>query len=812
MKEQLWCYGVYVTFFSDQIQPLFCYLSAVFRIYCGHKSKLYAGLSSVAFPYTGCQSPSQSSYRHSLLRSAQQTRVTLNPGLPDVISARITDDPTSSANHDVFSHLYMDLGDCTSICEFCGALFWFPERLLSYSVNRRPSCLAEVNGYVALFKSAKDLCARATVPDFGKTYLWKTIISAIRSKGKVVLAVAASGIASLLLPAGRTAHSRFKIPFDLTDTSVCNVKKNTQLSELLMETSLIIWDEAPMSDRRCFESLDKSLRDIVGDASTPFGGKSVLLGGDFRQTLPVKPKSPKSEIVALSLPRSYLWNHFKIYRLKDNMRVMQPTICSQDKEDVDRFSKWLLDVGDGKIGVTEIQSQPDMKTIEIPDRFLIPDTDSGILDLIHFIYDDTTMENETLGSIRLGGSGLPIEVRILRKGIPHLREDDTCYLLVDQSGEAIVAIAHKDERKYVEPKLQTMSCYRIENYVCVSAIPYVNIINHPVSIRIGAAASIDPLPNNEDLPRVYFEFSPYEDVSKLAGNKQRVIDYIGLLQKKEYKKKEKCGRSIEAALWKEIITKADRFDKHAIDTADTPTVIALTSMRIQQFNDQTQLSSTTATYMYLNPTISETQSLINWFNTTHGNNDQPWILTRGDNPTTIQDILHKTDQELNGKTFPCNASVTQIITQKDWYRLTAKVADETGSITATIFDDAVATLVGITCSDLLNKEGYSDMTTIPAPLHAIKGKTKKFFLHTQKDARTSNIKYTVNKTSDLDFNTMTSNTTVAPSVSPATPLQLTPTPSTKSAPKTATTATKRIVFASSDNPIRESKLRRYPDE
>ncbi|KAD7477580.1 hypothetical protein E3N88_00716 [Mikania micrantha] len=468
-----------------------------------------------------------------------------------------------------------------------------------------------------------------------------------------------------------------------------------------------------------------------------------------------------------------------------------------------------------------------------------------------------TMENETLGSIRLGGSGLPIEVRILRKWIPHLREDDTCYLLVDQSGEAIVAIAHKDERKYVEPKLQTMSCYRIENYVCVSAIPYVNIINHPVSIRIGAAASIDPLPNNEDLPRVYFEFSPYEDVSKLAGNKQRVIDYIGLLQKKEYKKKkngelfqwmlllDSSGRSIEAAIWKEIITKADRFDKHAIDTADTPTVIALTSMRIQQFNDQTQLSSTTATYMYLNPTISETQSLINWFNTTHGNNDQPWILTRGDNPTTIQDILHKTDQELNGKTFPCNASVTQIITQKDWYynacpeclqtiyesgkgwacpthgkyntskhmyRLTAKVADETGSITATIFDDAVATLVGITCSDLLNKEGYSDMTTIPAPLHAIKGKTKKFFLHTQKDARTSNIKYTVNKISDLDFNTMTSNTTVTPSVSPATPLQLTPTPSTKSAPKTATTATKRIVFASSDNPIRESKLRRYPDE
>nr|XP_043637916.1 uncharacterized protein LOC122608910 [Erigeron canadensis] len=59
----------------------------------------------------------------------------------------------------------------------------------------------------------------------GKTFLWKTIISALRSTGKIVLAVAASGIASLLLPGGRTAHSRFKIPLDLTEESTCHIKK-----------------------------------------------------------------------------------------------------------------------------------------------------------------------------------------------------------------------------------------------------------------------------------------------------------------------------------------------------------------------------------------------------------------------------------------------------------------------------------------------------------------------------------------------------------------------------------------------------------
>nr|GEU45308.1 hypothetical protein [Tanacetum cinerariifolium] len=46
----------------------------------------------------------------------------------------------------------------------------------------------------------------------GKTYLWKTIISWIRSLGRIVLLVASSGISSLLFPGGRTAHSRLDNP------------------------------------------------------------------------------------------------------------------------------------------------------------------------------------------------------------------------------------------------------------------------------------------------------------------------------------------------------------------------------------------------------------------------------------------------------------------------------------------------------------------------------------------------------------------------------------------------------------------------
>nr|XP_018624252.1 uncharacterized protein LOC108944046 [Nicotiana tomentosiformis] len=129
--------------------------------------------------------------------------------------------------------------------------------------------------------------------DFGgtcKTFIWRTLSSAIRSKGDIVLTVASSGIASLLLPGGRTAHSIFIISLNLTEDSTCNINQGTLLANLIAKAKLIIWDEAPIMHSYCFESLDRTLRDILifKDASNlerPFGGKTVVLGGDFRQIL-----------------------------------------------------------------------------------------------------------------------------------------------------------------------------------------------------------------------------------------------------------------------------------------------------------------------------------------------------------------------------------------------------------------------------------------------------------------------------------------------------------------------------------------------
>jgi len=160
----------------------------------------------------------------------------------------------------------------------------------------------------------------------GKTFMWSTLSSALRSKGQIVLTVASSGITSLLLPGGRTTHSKFRIPIPILENSICNIEQGSDVAHLLRVAHLIIWDEAPMAHKFCFEALDRTLKDIMKDdltCNSVFGGKVVVFGGDFRQILPVIPRGSRSDIVHATINASYLWNHCQVLTLSKNMRLMQ---------------------------------------------------------------------------------------------------------------------------------------------------------------------------------------------------------------------------------------------------------------------------------------------------------------------------------------------------------------------------------------------------------------------------------------------------------------------------------------------------------
>ena len=175
----------------------------------------------------------------------------------------------------------------------------------------------------------------------GKTFCYKTLCYALRAERRIVLCVASSGIASLLLPSGRTAHSTFRIPLDLFEEKSCHIPKRGDLADLLRQVALVIWDEVPMQERLCQESVDLTFKDIRND-QRPFGGVTVVFGGDFQQTLPVVVKGRREDIVAKCLQASRLWKDLEVLHLTENKRL------DGSNEEEKKFAEWLLDIGHGR--------------------------------------------------------------------------------------------------------------------------------------------------------------------------------------------------------------------------------------------------------------------------------------------------------------------------------------------------------------------------------------------------------------------------------------------------------------------------------
>ncbi|XP_024993067.1 ATP-dependent DNA helicase PIF1-like [Cynara cardunculus var. scolymus] len=205
----------------------------------------------------------------------------------------------------------------------------------------------------------------------GKTYLYKALLANIRSRGLIALATASSGVAANNMLEGRTAHSRFKISLNHDNNSMRNIKKQSGTAKLLRDAKIIIWDEASMAKRQTVEALDRTMQDITG-VTLPFGGKIMVMGGDFRQVLPVVRRGTRAQIVDSSLRMSPLWSSIKKIRLTLNMRARSDPW----------FSDFLLRVGDGD------EEMMEESFIRIPDDMAIAyaDKDKSKHDLIDAIF------------------------------------------------------------------------------------------------------------------------------------------------------------------------------------------------------------------------------------------------------------------------------------------------------------------------------------------------------------------------------------------------------------------------------------------
>ena len=207
----------------------------------------------------------------------------------------------------------------------------------------------------------------------GKTFLLNLLLQYFRCSGKIALASALTGIASLLLKGGATAHSRFGLPLDLDRTASSNLSVQSEKAKVIRDAALVVIDEATMGDHRQFRIVDVLFRDIMATtapelADVPFGGKLVVLAGDWRQLPPVVRHAGRAGTVSSTLRVSVQWQAFTVLVLKTNMRVAQVGAQSQTGRELAEFAQWLLDVGEGR-----------WNRVKIPASMWVSDMDEAVL-------------------------------------------------------------------------------------------------------------------------------------------------------------------------------------------------------------------------------------------------------------------------------------------------------------------------------------------------------------------------------------------------------------------------------------------------
>jgi hypothetical protein len=106
--------------------------------------------------------------------------------------------------------------------------------------------------------------------------------------------------------------------------------------ELINCARLITIDEASMLNRAAFTCTEEVCRRVMNN-SKPFGGKVVILLGDFRQTCPVIPGGTRAQVIDACIQSSPLWDHFQIRRLHRMVRN------AADPE----YAAFVNEIGDG---------------------------------------------------------------------------------------------------------------------------------------------------------------------------------------------------------------------------------------------------------------------------------------------------------------------------------------------------------------------------------------------------------------------------------------------------------------------------------
>ncbi|XP_027071838.1 uncharacterized protein [Coffea arabica] len=385
----------------------------------------------------------------------------------------------------------------------------------------------------------------------GKTFLYPSLLATLRLRGHIAIVVTISGIAVSILPGGRTAHSRFKIPLDFSKSKTCQLSKQGSVAKLLSESKLILRDEVSMARRETVEAFDDLLRDTM-ESNLSFGGKVVVFGGDSRQTLPVIEQSTKEVLLQSYFLNSPLWP--RLHKLK--------LTVGEGKEPIDL---------NGEITLSRDLVIPYYDKEESLNRCILALKNSSVDELNDILiwrfpgklYTYTSID-KTIDQRHQGDyedflnsqnpKGLPphkmANMLSIRNMVPDMK--NWCCLVTvqekqqvtdsmgtstkkqklifyDSEGSKVEAIIFNADIPKMSPILQVYRKYRISNADVRSIPPKFQTSELTMQWVITARTIIEEVSREEDIMHVKFGFTKFADLAQYMGDKSKSVDVLGVV-------------------------------------------------------------------------------------------------------------------------------------------------------------------------------------------------------------------------------------------------------------------------------------------
>ena len=191
----------------------------------------------------------------------------------------------------------------------------------------------------------------------GKSTFARKLTALARSMGKVALGCAATALAAQVYGEDEeftTAHDLFGIPviednedIDHEADIVSNYVKQIKKLAVLLEASLVVWDEILSNHKHCLAT--------AFSVCEYFRNKVVILMGDWRQCPPVVRNGDMYEIVHASMKYSRYWSRFRVFKFTKNLRLVaaasdssSSAVAAQFVEQQKEYLEMLNIIGEGE--------------------------------------------------------------------------------------------------------------------------------------------------------------------------------------------------------------------------------------------------------------------------------------------------------------------------------------------------------------------------------------------------------------------------------------------------------------------------------